>query len=458
MRIWTVLRSASNLRFVLPILAAIERRGHESVVSFATALETADDRRAIEAALDQLPQLHIEPLDLAERNRFWSWYARRLLVPARELRSYIAQSPHWVPVLRTRWRVFVPALVRPYVRLTTPRPLFPAGSRAAITALWRLEHAYAPPEGLVRQLRRINPDVVLVSPMIYPLSREIDAVRAARGEGIATVGLVLSWDNLSSKGSFHALPDRVLVWNELQRTEAARYHGVDASIVEVVGAPAFDYLFSDDLHQDRREVMQELDLDPERRYVLYAVSSALGLGAGREVEIAHRLLNELRARFGRDVPALVVRPHPKNATGWSALDDADVRVIPAGFPDTREQRAALYNCIFHALAVVGLNTTLFLEAAILDVPCVALRFPAGDAPAVSTSFVHFGYLLDGRFLHVAADEREAAAFVHRIAADGDDLASQRRTFVNTFVRPHGLGRPAADIAADRVLAIAGEGR
>lgn len=458
-RVWTVLRGASNLRFVVPILAELERRGHETVVSLATPPDTDDDRHAVKAAREQLPGLRLEPLDLTDHNRFWSWYARRLLVPVRELRSYLAHAPHWVPALRTRWRPFLPAPLRVFVRATTPRPLLRiAGSTTAISALRHVEHAYPPPEGLVRQLRRIQPDVVFVSPMIYPLSREIDAIRAAHKAGIAAVGLVLSWDNLSSKGSFHVLPDRLLVWNDIQRREAAWYHGVDSEMVEVVGAPTFDYLFSDELRRDRAVVLRDWGLAPNRRYVLYAVSSEIGLGAGREVEIALRLIDGLRAVFGADAPALVVRPHPKNASGWSEIDDPDIRVVPPGFPEARQQRVDLYNGIAHAVAVVGLNTSLFLEAAILGVPCVALRFRAGEAPAVTSSFVHFRYLLDGRFVEIAEDERDAAAVVHRMATEGDHRVEERRSFVKMFIRPHGIERPAAEVAAERVLATALERR
>ena len=108
--------------------------------------------------------------------------------------------------------------------------------------------------------------------------------------------------------------------------------------------------------RDRTVVLRDWDLPPNRQYVLYAVSSAIGLGAGREVEIALRLIDGLRAVFGADAPALVVRPHPKNASGWSEVDDPDIRVVPAGFPDARQQRVDLYNGIAHAVAVVGLDT------------------------------------------------------------------------------------------------------
>jgi hypothetical protein len=51
-------------------------------------------------------------------------------------------------------------------------------------------------------------------------SRQVDYVRAAKARGIRSVLAVGSWDHLTTKGLIHELPDRIIVWNELQRTEA----------------------------------------------------------------------------------------------------------------------------------------------------------------------------------------------------------------------------------------------
>jgi hypothetical protein len=42
---------------------------------------------------------------------------------------------------------------------------------------------------------------------------------------ISSVLGVGSWDHLTTKGLIHEMPDRIVVWNELQRTEAAELHG-----------------------------------------------------------------------------------------------------------------------------------------------------------------------------------------------------------------------------------------
>ena len=63
---------------------------------------------------------------------------------------------------------------------------------------------------------------MLVSPTVWPKDLvEADYIHAARSMGIPTIGYVNSWDNLTSKGTIHVLPDQLIVWNEPALTDAS---------------------------------------------------------------------------------------------------------------------------------------------------------------------------------------------------------------------------------------------
>ena len=66
-------------------------------------------------------------------------------------------------------------------------------------------------------LREQAPDVMLISPLVHFGSAQADFVAAARAVGIPVGMLLYSWDNLSTKGCLHRLPDWMFVWNERQR-------------------------------------------------------------------------------------------------------------------------------------------------------------------------------------------------------------------------------------------------
>jgi hypothetical protein len=53
-------------------------------------------------------------------------------------------------------------------------------------------------------------------------SDEIPLIRAVIKAGIPTLGVVASWDNLTSKGLLLPKVDRLLVWNDAMREEAVK--------------------------------------------------------------------------------------------------------------------------------------------------------------------------------------------------------------------------------------------
>jgi hypothetical protein len=73
------------------------------------------------------------------------------------------------------------------------------------------------------------------------------------------------------------------------------------------------------------------------------------------------------------------------------------------------------------------------------------------------STLHFHHLLEenGGFLHVASSLEEHANQLGRVLSHDAADEDRRRRFVASFVRPHGLDRPATPIFADAVEQLAG---
>jgi hypothetical protein len=441
MTIWTIMRTGTNIRFVLPVLQELIARGDRVHVSLSFPVAAEDDRRGLAELRRVLPQVQIEPFDTRDASAVRRAYRHFVALPARELRSFVEQSPSW-PIIRLQ------RPLRLLVRLARTRRLERLHLRGLVAQASRLVERTCPvPSGVLEAMRRIQPDVVFVTPMIYPGTHEIEAVKAAAVLGAPAVGMVLSWDNLSSKGSFHAVPDRVIVWNEAQVAEAERYHRLDSARVVPVGAPVFDYLFDESLRADRKAFLREFGLAPSDRYVLYAVSSRATFGPGREAGIVHELAGALEEECPVP-PFVLVRPHPKNRAGWERFrHDRVVIDHEPGFPDDGERRGRLYNSLFHSQCVVGLNTSVFLEASVVGVPCVAIEFPASHPASVVSSYPHFAHVRDAGFVHLAHGTEDAARIIGSLRTDDERAAAQRR-FVQSFIRPHGLDRPAAECAVD----------
>jgi hypothetical protein len=269
---------------------------------------------------------------------------------------------------------------------------------------------------------------------------------------------VASWDNLTSKGLLRFVPERVFVWNETQCREAVELHGMPADRVVATGAARFDDWFAQRPSTSREQFARKLGLDPGRPYLLYLCSSSFV--APDEVGSVTRWLESLRGADDerlRDV-GVVVRPHPKRYEQWSGVDlsrfgGALVWPRAGGLLEHVENRADFYDSVFHSEAVVGVNTSAMLEAAIAGKSVYTL---------VSSEFaqegtIHFHYLLheNGGFLHVAESQDEHLAQLSLGLSREADEADRARRFVEAFLRPRGPEQSATAIYADAVEELAG---
>jgi hypothetical protein len=330
-------------------------------------------------------------------------------------------------------------------------------SERVIAACARYDRAI-PTSGRVDAfVRAERPDVVLVTP-IMKAPAQVEYLKSARRAGIPTAACVKSWDQLTNRGLLRFVPERVLVWNERQRQEAQELHGIPADRVVPTGAQQFDEWFERRPATTREEFLQRVGLDPERGFVLYLCSSpditrpAKGELAFVEswIEAVRQSGDERLRRIG-----LLVRPHPNPAATkqWRRADLSrfgNAAVWPAGGarPVGEEASAGFFDSLFHGEAVVGINTTSMIEAAIAGKSVLTILAPQ----FAQESTLHFHHLLaeNGGFLHVAPTLEEHTAQLARVLDRDPEGDERRRAFVESFVRPHGLDRPAAPILADAV--------
>jgi hypothetical protein len=306
---------------------------------------------------------------------------------------------------------------------------------------------------IVELIRGFGPDVVLVSPLVNRRLRQTEIVKAARELGVPSGLLVHSWDNLSNKGRVHVAPDRVFVWNEVQRREAQELHGIDPATVVATGAPHWDRFFALHPAVERQQFCADHGFDPERPIVLY-LGSTNDISPD-ELAVVERWLDAVRSAAPPLGDAnVLVRWHPGEAERFADWTPGRERVsvsrsLHRGGPD-------LFEDLHHATAVVGLNTTAQIEASILGKP--VFTFAGGDLAPGQEGSRHFYYLLrdhGGAVVYAETLDEHAVQLGRGVAGDFDREAIRR--FCESFVRPLGLDRPVSPIVADEVLKLAASG-
>ena len=324
-------------------------------------------------------------------------------------------------------------------------------------ALERLEQAVPRQEGVDEFIRSHRPDVLLITPLIELGSPQLDYVRSARTLGIRSALCVWSWDHLSSKALIRVVPDKVIVWNETQRAEAARFHGLGRDQVIVTGAQCFDQWFDRTPTRDRDAFCARVGLDPRRPFLLY-VCSALFKNSPNEAAFVQRWVQAVGrspdARL-RDA-AILVRPHPQRMEEWpdaavEALAQAGVAFYGSN-PVDADSRADYFDSMFHAAAVIGLNTSALVESAIVDRPVYTILLPEfRDNQEGTFHFHHLMHVGDG-FLNVSRSLDEHVGQLASLL--GGAPGRPNRPFVEAFIRPRGAATAATPVFVESIEEMA----
>ena len=217
--------------------------------------------------------------------------------------------------------------------------------------------------------------------------------------------------------------------------------------VAVTGAQCFDEWF-DWPPRPREEFLARVGLDPGRPFVLYACS--VPWTGQSEVEFVRRWL-------GATGVQAIVRPHPKRAADWAGVDLGEAAVVfPADghAPTDHESKADFYDSLHHSAAVVALNTSVMIEAAIAGRSVLTIVEPEWER--VQQGTLHFVYLLEvaGGLLRVSRTLDEHAAQLGEAVRGADGGAKRAAAFVAEFVRPYGLDVAATPLFVDEVERLA----
>jgi hypothetical protein len=376
---------------------------------------------------------------------------------ALDVLRYLEPSYDRTPRLRTRAAERAPAFAVAFASSAWARvPMIRAGLRWILT---RAERAIPLSRDILRYLHEQRPDALVITPLIGVVgSSQPDYLRAARATGLPAAVAVWSWDHLTSKALIRDVPDRVIVWNTVQRDEAVRLHGIPPERVAVTGAQCFDQWFDRRPSRSHDALCAAAGLPAGRPFLLY-VCSALFAGSPPEAGFVQQWVAAIRRSPDPALRscAILVRPHPQRMREWDGVDLApfgDV-VVWGGNPVTAQARDDYFDSLYYSRAVVGLNTSAFLEAAIAGRPVLAIQ--PDEFRDNQEGTLHFGYLssVGGGLLRTSRTLDEHSAQLAAVLA-GPDTRLPHRQFIEAFIRPHGMATPATPAFVDAVQALAHE--
>jgi hypothetical protein len=444
MRILFAITHLGFLRNFESTLVLLAERGHtiHLVTDRGSHGGVVDGMPIVERLQARFPNAFTVETLRASKNDGWSTVSTGVREGLNYLR-YLSPAFADAPKLRERGRKQAPA---PLVWLSDlPVVRSRPGISALSHVLRRIERAIPYRREVDAAFNRLRPHVLLVTPLLYFGSRQVDYVRAAKARGIRSILAVGSWDHLTTKGLIHELPDRIVVWNELQRTEAVELHGARPEQVTVTGAQAYDHWFATKPSTTRDAFCARVGLPPERRYLLYLCSSPFI--APDEVPVVRRWIRAIRSsRCERlRTAGILVRPHPQNAAQWANVDlsefgDAVIYPRAGANPIGLDARSEYYDSMFHSHAVVGVNTSALIESGIVGRLVYSFRVP--ELSGTQEGTLHFRHLKREGLLRLAETLDEHVAQLERSFESTDADQQRVRGFTQLFVRPYGFNEAA----------------
>lgn len=448
-----VLRNILYVRnFEWPI-RELAKAGHRVVVLIGDREETSRDAEQ---------QINLLQHDLGDRLSIQSIntdeeYQRRLMLDIQSSRDILFYSgDHYKQAQFARERIV--AKSTPFARFLFSRAFFRSEKAASRAKRWlkALYEAVPAEASIIRRLQAISPDVLVISPLIDIRTRQLYWVKAAKHLGIRSVLAVASWDNLTNKSLIQDMPDKIFVWNNIQKEEAVRLHGAVPETITVTGAQLYDHWFDRSPSLSYDEFCAQFSFEPAAILLLYTGSSASI--AKNEASFVTEWLQSLRACPDARIrnANILIRPHPLNQAGLAAADFSrfgKVAVYPknGGFPVTKIAQNEYYDALYHCEAIVGINTSAIVEAAILNRQSFTITTPEFQNTQQGT--LHYHHLTRGGILHESQSFADHIKDLTSLFEQQLEKSQAVTQFVTEFLRPHGRDQPATAVFVEELVKI-----
>ena len=258
---------------------------------------------------------------------------------------------------------------------------------------------------------KYKPQLVFSTDVFEP--NDVDVLRGAISRKIYTIGMVRSWDNITTKGLNRVITDKLIVNTESVKEEAVKLNDVKLENVSVVGVPHYDnYIVGPTVSKD--ELFNELDLDLNKKTIFFAPPADLYTGHSTISGKTLRLLSNIDAqiivrlpvvgdvnigKFGQPIPNKIAVDKPASSQNFS---DANI---------FKSEDNRLKNLLYYSDVVVAFASTLAIDAIVFGKPVVFIGFddelrPYWDSLVRYYDYDHQRKLLEMGGIRLAKNSQE----------------------------------------------------
>ncbi|MCF7809348.1 CDP-glycerol glycerophosphotransferase family protein [bacterium] len=335
-----------------------------------------------------------------------------ILTPADKVTDFCEEFAHERVIIRhhSNWSPDRP-LNRTYKwRSKITRINFPL-KRQLSDLIWLLQTEYLKVDDGLKAIFEEFPPAVVVSTMPH-FFNEFDVVAYAEYRGFATAAVIKSWDNIY-KG-LKPRPQRITVWNDVNRREAVTMEAYHDDEITNVGAMSFDRYFTPGVIKPRDEFWRSKGFNPDHPVILYGSTGGI-LDQFDESFMMEELLKIVESSPELKNVQIICRLHPSSnvVAFWRFNSHPRVKlsfvsyIKVLGWSMTRDEVDEMANMLCHVDALITPASTLTLEAAIFDTPTIVPAFSTVQSEEFSATLQarhftkHFKIIEDNDWVPIA---------------------------------------------------------
>lgn len=244
---------------------------------------------------------------------------------------------------------------------------------------------------------RYQPDLIFCPNVLGRF--DLCFLKTAKKLGVATVGLVNSWDNLSSRGLLRHVPDKILVHNEEIKNDAVCLQGIPIECVTVCGIPHFDYYVTME-RSSREEFYKRIGVSLDKKIILFCpAGSRMNQTEWQVIESLDRAIKSGEIFFSAHI---LVRQPPNADMVMGDLQEGENITLDRISPKFKTQdpndwewqdgdMIHLADSLFYSVMVINYASTMSIDAAAFDKPAINVAFDGFEQLAPAESFSWFYY-------------------------------------------------------------------
>ncbi len=226
--------------------------------------------------------------------------------------------------------------------------------------------------------------------------KEASLLREAKKRGVKTFGLANSWDKITGRCALRVLPDKLIVYNDLVKSDAINYADLPSKDIFVGGVPHYDQHVNQK-KISRSDFLKEIGGDPNKKIVFYAPL------AKRFISSRWLMVDYLQSLIEQNViknAQLFVRFQPNDFVEEDEIkkrkniifDVPGIRFsnyMPIGagidWDLSPKDIEMLTNSLYHCDVLVSYASSLCIDASIFNKPVININFELTESLSVYRS-------------------------------------------------------------------------